>query len=338
MTATIDWVHGYRGFKSRNNVRYLADGSVAYHAAGLGIVYDAETKTQRHFDKHTDDVSAMAFSPDLRTVATGEVGKKPKIFVWDAMSMQVKHQLSGKLTNGIKCLSFSPSGKFLAAVDSSNDHQVAVYNALNGVCVACVGGDKIQIVDLCWRDDTAFTTAGVRHLKFWALAKGLRAKNGTWGSVTDKNVACVAFNGDRCLTGSSKGGLAVWREMAIEVVKDKLHTGVIDTIRVTKEHIFTGGRDCRIQVLDSKTYATSFSFSFDDAELKSVCAKPRSIDLDPTGKFVVVGTFGCEIFTKAINFQTGKATKPAVITQGHYAPKTQDSNEVWGLCTVPGRD
>jgi len=87
--ASIEWVHGYRGNKCKNNVRFLVDGSVAYHAAGLGIVYDEEDKTQRHFDKHTDDITAIAFAPDKRTVATGEVGKRPKIFVWDACSMQV---------------------------------------------------------------------------------------------------------------------------------------------------------------------------------------------------------------------------------------------------------
>ena len=107
MSASIDWVYGYRGYKSKNNLRYLADGSIAYHTAGLGVVYDSQTQTQRHFDKHTDDVTAMAVAPDGKTVATGEVGKKPKIFVWDGVTMQVLHTLSGKLQRGIKCMSFS---------------------------------------------------------------------------------------------------------------------------------------------------------------------------------------------------------------------------------------
>jgi len=107
VSASIDWVYGYRGYKTKNNLRYLADGSIAYHTAGLGVVYDQQTQTQRHFDKHTDDVTAMAVSPDGKTVATGEVGKKPKIFVWDAITMQVLHTFSGKLQRGIKCMSFS---------------------------------------------------------------------------------------------------------------------------------------------------------------------------------------------------------------------------------------
>lgn len=50
---------------------------------------------------HIDDVTAIAFSPDGRTVATGEIGPKPMICIWDAITMQIKHQLKGKLTKGI---------------------------------------------------------------------------------------------------------------------------------------------------------------------------------------------------------------------------------------------
>jgi WD40 repeat protein len=85
--ATIDWVHGYKGYKARNNIKYLLDGSIVYHVAGLGIVYDPVSHTQRHFTKHTEEVTAIAFAPDRRTVATGELGKRPKIYVWDAISM-----------------------------------------------------------------------------------------------------------------------------------------------------------------------------------------------------------------------------------------------------------
>ena len=105
-------------------------------------MYDPITGTQKHFDKHTDDVTCMAFSSDRETVATGEIGKKPKIYIWDAVNMQIKHKITGKLAQGVKCMSFSPSGKLLAAVDSSTDHQVAIFNVSNGVCLKVVGGDK----------------------------------------------------------------------------------------------------------------------------------------------------------------------------------------------------
>lgn len=79
----LEWVHGYRARDSKNNVSILKDGSIAYHAAAVGIVYDPDDHSQKHFCKHIDDITAMAFSSDGRTIATGEVGPKPSIYIWD---------------------------------------------------------------------------------------------------------------------------------------------------------------------------------------------------------------------------------------------------------------
>lgn len=208
--ATIDWVHGYRGCKSRNNVRYLADGSIGYFVAGLGVVYDPETHSQRHFDKHTDDITAIAFSPDRKTVATGEIGKQPKIYVWDSRSMQVIQKLQGKLATGIKCMAFSSSGRHLVAVDVSADHQVAVFSVKSGACVAIAVGDKASILDVAWRDDSTFATAGLKHFKLWTFSKGLASKRAMWGKQSDRNLACVAFHKNQALTGGGKGTLVAW--------------------------------------------------------------------------------------------------------------------------------
>jgi len=116
-------------------------------------VYDPATHTQKHFSKHSEEVTAIAFAPDRRTVATGEVGKRPKIFVWDAVSMQVLHEFQGKLHQGIKSMAFSPSGKLLAAVDTSDDNQVAIYNVEHGMCVAVAKGDRSQIVDIAFSSE-----------------------------------------------------------------------------------------------------------------------------------------------------------------------------------------
>ena len=41
----LEWVHGYRSRDSRNNIGVLTDGTIAYHAAALGIVYDPAQHT-----------------------------------------------------------------------------------------------------------------------------------------------------------------------------------------------------------------------------------------------------------------------------------------------------
>lgn len=41
----LEYVYGYRCHDTRNNLRYTADGSLVYHAAGTGIVMDPKKNT-----------------------------------------------------------------------------------------------------------------------------------------------------------------------------------------------------------------------------------------------------------------------------------------------------
>jgi len=45
-SITLNYCYGYRVKDCRNNLRYLSDSKVIYHAAALGIVLDLETNTQ----------------------------------------------------------------------------------------------------------------------------------------------------------------------------------------------------------------------------------------------------------------------------------------------------
>ena len=89
----LEWVHGYRGSKGRDNLRYLNDGCVGYYAAGCTVVYDPVNHTQRIFNLHHDDVTAIAFDPDRQHIATGENGRRPSTFIVDSKTMHVKKEL-----------------------------------------------------------------------------------------------------------------------------------------------------------------------------------------------------------------------------------------------------
>jgi hypothetical protein len=101
ISAEIDWVHGYRGSKCSNNIHYLEDGSLAYHTAALGVItqttMNARVRSQRVFDGHDNEITALTVSQDRKIVATGDAGglrgENSVIKIWDSMSLQERHSI-----------------------------------------------------------------------------------------------------------------------------------------------------------------------------------------------------------------------------------------------------
>lgn len=56
---TLDFIHGYRGFDTRNNLHYLPEGDIVYHAAGAGIVLSTANGVQSFYLEHTDDIICL---------------------------------------------------------------------------------------------------------------------------------------------------------------------------------------------------------------------------------------------------------------------------------------
>ena len=132
----------------------MKSGSIVYHAAALGIVLDPENNTQRFFDKHIDDITSFDVHPDDETVATGEIGPKPSIYVWNSTTLAVKCQFKAAITKGICALAFSPGGKRLVAAAIDDDHWVAVMDCTGaGSVVAKVKGGRDVIISLAFNNE-----------------------------------------------------------------------------------------------------------------------------------------------------------------------------------------
>ncbi len=87
-TLQLEYIYGYRCHDARNNLRYTANNQIVYHAAGVGIVLDKEKNTQKFFLEHNDDVHCLAVDPTGKFAATGQIGPKPWLFVWDTATME----------------------------------------------------------------------------------------------------------------------------------------------------------------------------------------------------------------------------------------------------------
>ena len=87
-------------------------------------------------------------SKDQTKAATGEVGAKPWIYVWDLNNFDVLNSFRGHLKRGVDLLAFTPDGQKLAATGRDDDHTIVIYDLTSKVSV---GGSKI-LDDLGGRD------------------------------------------------------------------------------------------------------------------------------------------------------------------------------------------
>lgn len=326
----LEFVHGYRGKDCRNNLRYLNDGRIIYHAAGLGIVYNKSSHSQSFFNKHIDDIIAFALSPNREVAATGEVGRKPNIFVWDTSSMMQIANFKAPLEKGITALSFSPNGSILAAVGMDDDHSVALYNLRTSSLICSVKGDREVITDMAFTSETEFVTTGIKHFKGWTISgTTVTGKRGQFGTANNM-LLCVGVDGPNVYTGTAAGTLVKWA--GVSAGKSyPLHQKGLDSIWVNHGMIVTGGKDGIVLILDS-TLNKRQSFDLNANQYGSICPFIRSAMISDDGSALLVSTYGCELYEIDMNSGQGRS-----FNRGHYTPSRGRTvtNEVWGLCVLP---
>jgi len=176
------------------------------------------------------------------------------------------------------------------------------------------------------KDDTTFSTTGVKHYNVWTLAgNNITAKRGSFGDREPKHAPC-AYSGEFCLTGAITGDVYVWTGPSLKQSLP-IHSALVDSIHVTPTHVFTGGKDNKIAVMSAGTFAVLFSFPVDWG---SICPRVRALCLDADTLYV--GTSGSEIYSVKVDLAQKWSHDPKLLVSGHYSPSLKDNNEVWGLC------
>lgn len=231
----LEWVHGYRGFDCRNNLRYAdATGQqVVFSAAALGIVQDnsapsTHDRQQFFFSEHGDDIICLNTiflkSPsagDITLIATGEVGKAPAIYLYAWHSADKVFQslacLKGFHKKGVAQLAFSSDGTRLFSIGV--EYSIAVYNTEIGdknfgKMVSSSEGPKDRIchVSACGGTQGVFKfiSCGEKHAVMWTLDRNnsLKQENVKLGSHKNKIFLCAAnFSADGAILSSSEGDL-----------------------------------------------------------------------------------------------------------------------------------
>ena len=254
----LEHVYGYSGLKNTApNLFYTKRGHVVYYTAAVGIVYDKDLNQQKFFLRHDDDVQCLTMHPDRDTVATGQVGAEPVVWIWSAEGVTDRDKDPGpetreepieiKLPYGqraVQCMGFSQTGEgnLLATVSTDNEHTINIWNwrdcRADGVDVPLATGigkqgTPPQVFCLVWNpykgDEGAhfsdFITAGVNHITFWTHdgADVIEPQGGAFGSTTQQDVLHVSYvkGTANVVAGGPNGNITIYEDkLAVYEIPD----------------------------------------------------------------------------------------------------------------------
>jgi WD40 repeat protein len=214
-------------------VFYNKKGDVVYHAAQLGIVHNIEQNSQKFFAKHSDDCISIAKHPDGVTFATGEIGARPSVYIWNSETMEEMFCLKKLLVKGVDHLSYSTDGSYLAASLMDADNSVVIFDVHNKY--ELVGSQKTGeniTCDLAWLNDKEFFMIGMEKLSLGSVNE----KTVSVSTVVIEKALLTAgiFFAGHLVTGNSSGEIQTWKGSA-PVVSMGLHDGRVDTMCCTKD-------------------------------------------------------------------------------------------------------
>ncbi|WP_425617868.1 c-type cytochrome domain-containing protein [Anatilimnocola sp. NA78] len=160
-------------------------------------------------DKLVDRVTALDFSPDGKTLATGggEPSRSGEIKLWDVATGELKLALKEPHSDTVFAVDFSPNGEQLASCGA--DRFVKLFNVADGKFVRSFEGHTHHVLGVSWRaDGRLMASSGADNvIKVWDTRTGDQAR--TVQNQFSKEVTTIAFVGETDNVIASSGDAKV---------------------------------------------------------------------------------------------------------------------------------
>jgi WD40 repeat protein len=182
-------------------------------------------KPTRTLRQHTDGVTAVAFSPNGKILASG--GRDRTILLWDTDTWEARGPLTGH-SGEVIALAFSPDGKQLASVTSNDDEcAIRLWDVATGKPTGCLGGRCQGQFGLAYSPDGKTLASGGydKEVHFWDVTAGTELL--VFRDVVPRHVRTLSFSPDGTLlaTGGS-GRTRLWDTKTGAEVPSQLPEGM----------------------------------------------------------------------------------------------------------------
>jgi WD40 repeat protein len=199
--------------------------------------------------EHTAAVTAAAFAPDGRTLATASNDANVKL--WDPATKAVRLTLKGH-TAPIEALAFSPDGQTLAS--ASWDRTIRLWDVPTGKMRKVLEGHLSTVFCVAFAPDGQTLASGSsdKTIKLWNLATGKEQTSieGHQGAV--RSVA-FAPQGKLLASGGADGMVAIWDPATGKNLRQfRDHTGWIYRVAIAADNstVVAGSGDGAVHLWD----------------------------------------------------------------------------------------
>jgi WD40 repeat protein len=121
----------------------------------LKIYSTSDGALQQSIKKHTDWVTAIAYSPDGKYLASAD--RAGNVYVWEAKAVREVFNLQGHKA-GITALSFRPDSKLLAS--ASEDGTIKLWDMTSGLPFKSISAHPSGVLDVHFANDGRLISAG----------------------------------------------------------------------------------------------------------------------------------------------------------------------------------
>jgi microtubule-associated protein-like 6 len=160
-----------------------------------------------------------------------------------------------KNSRAVSACAISPCGEYVGTADKSNDHMVTIFKVSDGSkCFTDKGGPD-PIVDLAFskkEGEICMWSAGTKHFAQWNLEKGKVGKGIFGGKGDQTSMACVtADDQGTAYSGGANAMIYIWNGRNLKECIGVHEKGFVGALNWVDGKLYTGGRDGRVNIIDT---------------------------------------------------------------------------------------